>query len=193
MLLRHFVLSGELRFAQNRLQSPEFAIAHDRAEVFLRSQKGRSHPTPDHRAILPVGDAAGSDAHSGVRAFDDIGCRQASSERGRQAQPVDGKTLLQPLAQAGRSRWIFSLQPLCQLANARHARLGFHLPGCPHQALHLLLLLLGKVIEHIANLVRTAALAGRIGASWSSTSSPYRPLNANNAMNGPLLLCSPQS
>ena len=81
MLLRHCLLSGELRFAQNRLQRPEFAMTHDPAEVLLRSQEGRSHPASDHRPILPVGDAAGSDAHSGMRALDDVGGCQAALQR----------------------------------------------------------------------------------------------------------------
>ena len=44
MLLRHCLLSGVLRWDQNRLQRPEFARAHDAAEIHFRSQEGRSHP-----------------------------------------------------------------------------------------------------------------------------------------------------
>jgi hypothetical protein len=72
MLLRHGLSCGGLRFAQNRRRRPEFAIAHDPAEVLLRSQKSRSHPASRHRAILPICYPVGSDAHSGVWAFDDI-------------------------------------------------------------------------------------------------------------------------
>ncbi len=39
MLLRHCLLSGDLRFAQNRPQRPEFAIAHDPAKVLLCSRE----------------------------------------------------------------------------------------------------------------------------------------------------------
>jgi hypothetical protein len=69
------------RLAQNRLQSPEFAITHDPAEALFRSQEGRSQPAPDHGAVLPVGDTAGSDAHSGMRTFDDVGRCQAARIR----------------------------------------------------------------------------------------------------------------
>jgi len=120
MVLRHCLLSGELRFAQNRLQSPEFAIAHDPAEVLLRSEEGRSHPASDHRAVLPICDAARADAYSGVWTFNDVSRRQATLQRGRHTQPVDGEAFLQSFAQAGRSRRIFPLQPLSQLADARH-------------------------------------------------------------------------
>jgi hypothetical protein len=51
------------------------------------------HPTPDHSAILPVEDAASSDAHSGVRALDDVGGRQAAMQH---SQPVDSEAFLQP-------------------------------------------------------------------------------------------------
>jgi hypothetical protein len=83
MLLRHCLLRGGLRLVQNRLQGPESAVAHDPAEVLLRSQEGRGHPAPRHRAIVTAGDAAGWDAHSGARALDEIGRRQAALQRGR--------------------------------------------------------------------------------------------------------------
>ena len=70
MFARHCLSTG---VAQNGHPSPAMAIAHDSAEVLLRSPIGRSHPGsdqgPDHRASLPVFHPARAEAHSRV-AFD---------------------------------------------------------------------------------------------------------------------------
>ena len=43
--------------------------------------------------FCPVSNAASLDTDSGVRAFDDVGGRQAAVQRRRNVQPVDGKAL----------------------------------------------------------------------------------------------------
>ena len=47
-------------------------MAHNAFETLLRTQKGRSYPSQHHLAILPMGNAASLDTHSGVRALDDV-------------------------------------------------------------------------------------------------------------------------
>jgi len=77
-------------------------VAHDFVEPLLGSDKRRGHPAQNHFAVLPVGKRGGLDAYTGVRALDDVGCRQAAMQRGRKIQPVDGKAFLQAFQQAGR-------------------------------------------------------------------------------------------
>lgn len=64
---RHCLLTGG---AQNGLRSPAMGIAHDSAEILLRSPVGRSHPGPDHRDCLPAFHPARAEAHPRVRIDD---------------------------------------------------------------------------------------------------------------------------
>ena len=92
MLLRRLLAGGRSR-VEDRFQGPEIAMAHDAIESLLCSEEGRCHPTQHHLAVLPVSNAASLDTDSGVRAFDDVGGRQAAVQRRRNVQPVDGKAL----------------------------------------------------------------------------------------------------
>ena len=94
MLLRR-LLAGGRSGVEDRFQGPEIAMTHDSIASLLCSEEGRSHPAQHHLTVLPVGHAASLDPHSGVRALDDIGGRQAAVQRRRDVQPVDGKALLQ--------------------------------------------------------------------------------------------------
>ena len=80
--------------------------SNDLAKILLGGQEGRGHPALCHAAIAPAADTARPQAHARMRTFDDVGAGQATVQRGRHVQPVDGETLLQPLAQAGRGRRI---------------------------------------------------------------------------------------
>ncbi len=91
------VESVSLARVEDGFQGPEIAVAHDLVELFFRSQEGRGQPADHHLAVLPVGDATGLDAYSGVRALDDVGGRQAAVQRRRDIQPVDGEALQQAL------------------------------------------------------------------------------------------------
>ena len=94
MLLRD-LLAGGRSGVEDRFQRPQVFVPHDALEAFLCSEEGRSHPAQNHLAVLPVGDPAGLDTHTGVRAFDDVGGGQAAVQRRRDVQPVDGEALLQ--------------------------------------------------------------------------------------------------
>ena len=80
MLLRDLAAGGRSG-VENCLQGPQVFVPHDAFEAFLGPEEGRSHPTQDHLAVLPVGHAAGLDAYSGVRALDDVGGGQAAVQR----------------------------------------------------------------------------------------------------------------
>jgi len=77
MLLRH-LLAGGRSGVEDRFQRPQVLVSHDAVEALFSSEEGRSHPAQNHLAVLPVRNAAGLNAHSGMRALDDVGGRQAA-------------------------------------------------------------------------------------------------------------------
>ncbi len=81
MLLRDF-LAHSSSGVEGGFQRPQVFVPHDPLEAFLCSEESRSHPAQNHLAILSVGDPPGLDAHSGVRAFDDVGSDQAAVQGG---------------------------------------------------------------------------------------------------------------
>jgi len=102
MILRGNLPGGRLSVVEDRFQGPQIAISHDLVKPLFCSDEGGSQPANHHPAVLPVSDAAGLDAHSGMRALDDVGGCQAAHQRRRQAKPVDGKAFLQAFQQTGR-------------------------------------------------------------------------------------------
>ena len=94
MILRSDLCGSRLRRVEGGFQGPQIAVTHDLVEALLGSEESRGHPAQDHVAVLPVSDAAGLDAHTGVRTFDDVGGGQAAAQRRRYIQAVDGEALL---------------------------------------------------------------------------------------------------
>ena len=117
MILRCNLPGGRLSVVEDCLQGPQITITHDLVELLFCPDEGRGQPADHHLSVLPVSYAAGLDAHTGMRTLDDVGGCQATHQRRRQAQPVDGKAFLQAFQQAGRSRWDNpdpAIRPACE-------------------------------------------------------------------------------
>jgi len=89
-ILRHRLPGGWLQSIQDRLQGPQVPVAHDFPERLLDFQKRCRRPSRGH-AWLPATDAARALAHAGMRIVHDVAGRQASMQRLRHIQPVDGE------------------------------------------------------------------------------------------------------
>ena len=94
MILCCNLRGSRLGDAEDRFQGPQIAIAGDLVEPPFRSDEERGQRTNHRLAPLPAGNAAGQDAHSSMRTFDDVGCGQAAHQRRRQAHPVDDEYYL---------------------------------------------------------------------------------------------------
>ncbi|MCK4300828.1 MAG: PD-(D/E)XK nuclease family protein, partial [Planctomycetes bacterium] len=100
-----------LGFVQIRLEDPQVLVAHDPPEALLALHARRGRPAQNHGHIPPSAHPSGSLSHAGVRRRDDVRRRQAPPQRPRQAQPIDGEGLLQPLPEARRRARVVGLQP----------------------------------------------------------------------------------
>src|SRR4029077_3269879 len=74
------------------------------------------------------------------------------------SQAVDRETFFQPFPQTIRGGALFLLQPVRQLSQPSRAFFRLQFVGGAHRGFHLLLLLLGQSLDHVANLVITATL-----------------------------------
>lgn len=66
MILRCNLPGCRLSVVEDCLQGPQIAISHDLVEPLFCSDEGRGQPANHHLTVLPVGDTAGLDAHSGI-------------------------------------------------------------------------------------------------------------------------------
>ena len=66
MILRCNLPGGRLCIVEDRFKGPQIAMPHDLVEPLFGSDEGRGQPAHHHVSVLPMGHAAGLDAHSGA-------------------------------------------------------------------------------------------------------------------------------
>ena len=157
-----FFVRGKWLFFQGLIQGgfehPELLVTHDAAVVLLGLDEACSCPAENHVATLPVRDSPRSMSHAAVGGINEIGGTQAASQRGGQIEPTHGEHFIEPFTQAGGSTGPIFFEPLSVLQQLRLAFLFREFPGCLQRRAGLIMLVFGKMSQHVAKLVLTATL-----------------------------------
>src|SRR5207248_1753098 len=94
VMLRHLLPSGWLRSIEDRFEGPHISETHDLAERLFGFKERCCRPACRH-AWTPTANPARTTADAGVRTIHDIAGRQATMQRARNIEPIDGEAFLQ--------------------------------------------------------------------------------------------------
>src|SRR5436305_5750088 len=124
--------------------------------MFLSEQPGGSRPTLRHVRVSPAADIACPLPHAAMRAFDQVGRRQALVQADGIFSRCNVNISWVPSPQASRRRSVIVLQLARDLLQSLLAFLGAgKLKGRAHQPARLLLLFLGQFIHDVLQLAAT--------------------------------------